>query len=107
MSAPASTAASTSSWRVSPHTFTSGRESRSRSFAPGSARLHQRRSDEYRVGARELGRCRLRARVNGALGDHDAIVARCAGDQVELCLSVDAERAEVPGVDADDRCLKR
>ena len=37
MSAPASTAASTSSWRVSPQTLTSGRESRSRSFAPGSA----------------------------------------------------------------------
>ena len=35
-SAPASTAASTSSWRVSPHTLTSGRESSSRSFAPGS-----------------------------------------------------------------------
>ncbi len=36
MSAPASTAASTSSCRVSPQTFTSGRESSSRSFAPGS-----------------------------------------------------------------------
>ena len=36
MSAPASTAASTSSWRVRPHTLTSGRETSSRSFAPGS-----------------------------------------------------------------------
>src|SRR5262249_25544480 len=35
-SAPASTAASTSSWRVSPQTFTSGRDMSSCSFAPGS-----------------------------------------------------------------------
>ena len=36
-SAPASTATSTSSWRVRPHTLTSGRCTSSRSFAPGSA----------------------------------------------------------------------
>ena len=35
-SAPASTAASTSSWRVRPHTFTSGRRRISRRAAPGS-----------------------------------------------------------------------
>ncbi len=60
-SAPASTATSTSSWRVSPHTFTSGRESSSRSFAGGSGALHQRRADEDRVRARELGGGALRA----------------------------------------------
>ena len=83
-SAPASTAASTSSWRVSPQTLTSGRESSSRSFAPGSARAHQRRADEHRVRAGELGRGALGARAAiAALGDHDP-VARRAREQLEL-----------------------
>ena len=63
-------------------------------------RLHQRRADEDRVGARELGGGALRARVHAALGDDEA-VARCAGDELELVRAVDAERREVAGVDAD------
>ena len=82
-SAPASTAASTSSCRVRPQTLTSGRESSSRSFAPRVGRLHQRRADEDRVRAGELGGGALRARVDRALGDHDA-VARRARDELEL-----------------------
>ena len=68
-SAPASTATATSSSRVSPQTFTSGRESSSRSFAGRVGGPHQRGADEDRVGAGELGRGALRARVDGALGD--------------------------------------
>ena len=90
-SAPASAAAATSSSRVSPHTLTSGRESSSASFAAGIGGAHQRRADEDRVGAGELGRGALRARLDAALGDHDA-VGRDAGDELELRLAVDRER---------------
>ena len=46
-------------------------------------RLHQRRADEDRVGARELGGGALRARVDAALGDRDP-VGRDARDELEL-----------------------
>ena len=101
MSAPASTAASTSSRRVSPQTLTSGRERSSRSFAAGSSRLHQRRADENRVGACELCGSALRAGVHAALGHDHAVVAAHARDQLELRCAVDLERRQVACVDAD------
>ena len=99
-SAPASAAAATSSSRVSPHTFTNGRERSSASFAPGSGGTHERRADEDRVGAGQLGGSALRARLDPALGDDHAI-ARRACDEAKLLRAVDAERREIPRVDAD------
>ncbi len=61
---------------------------------------HQRRADEDRVGARELGRGALGACRDGGLGDDDP-VARRAREQGELCSSVDREGREVARVDAD------
>ena len=61
---------------------------------------HQRRSDEHGVGAGELRLRAVRARVDRALRDHDA-VARRAGDELELRAAVDRERGQVAGVDAD------
>ena len=66
----------------------------------GLGRAHQRRADEDGVRARELGRGRLRARVDGALGDDDAVPRRLR-HQLELRGAVDPEGAEVAGIDAD------
>ncbi len=68
-------------------------------------RAHQRRSDQDGAGAAQLRGGRLRARLDAALRDHDA-VARRARDQCELRVAVDREVPEVPGVDADDRCVE-
>ena len=89
-SAPASSVASTSSWRVIPQTLTSGRESSSASFAAGVGRAHQRGADEDRVGAGQLGGGALCAGVDGALGDDDP-VARRLRHELELCAAVDRE----------------
>ena len=68
-------------------------------------RLHQRRADEDRVCARELGGCSLRPRPHAALGDRDP-VGRDARHELQLRLAVDLERREVTGVDADHRSLE-
>ncbi len=100
MSAPASTAASTSSCRVRPQTLTSGRERSSRELRPGSGARISVEPDEHRLRAGELGRGALRPRLDRRLGDDDA-VARGGGEQLELGAPVDRERREVAGVDAD------
>ena len=66
----------------------------------GLGGAHQRRADEDGVCAGELGRGRLRARVDRALRDDDA-VARRLRHELELRGAVDAEGAEIAGVDAD------
>ena len=101
-SAPASAAAATSSSRVSPQTFTSGRDRSSASFAAGIRSAHERRADEDRVRARELGRRSLRTRLDAALRDDDA-VARRTGDELELLGAVDLEGREIARVDPDHR----
>ena len=58
----------------------------------GIGRAHQRRADEDRVCAGELGRGRLRPRVDRALGDDDA-VARRLRDELELRGAVDRGRS--------------
>ena len=68
----------------------------------GLRRAHQRRADEDGVRASELGGGRLRARVDGALGDHDP-VARRLRHQLELRGAVDPEGAEVARIDPDHR----
>ena len=68
-SAPASTAASTSSWRVRPQTLTSGRAISSASFAPGSAARISVEPTSIAFGAGELGRGALGARLDRGLGD--------------------------------------
>ena len=60
---------------------------------------HQGRADEHGVRAGQLGRSRLGAGSDRALGDHDA-VARRPRDQLELA-AVDRERGEIARVDAD------
>ena len=105
-SAPASTATSTSSCRVSPQTLTSGREISSASFAPGIGRAHERGADEDRGCPRELGGRPLGAGVDARLGDHDP-VAGGAGDELELEAAVDVERREVAGVDSDHGRVER
>ncbi len=70
----------------------------------GSA--HQRRADEDRVRACELGRRALRAGVDRALG-HDDAVARRRRDEPQLRAAVDRERREVACVDADHRRAER
>ena len=66
----------------------------------GVGRLHQRRADEDRVRAGELGRGALGAARDAALGDDDAILRR-SRDELELPRAVDLERREVAGVDPD------
>ena len=105
-SAPASAAAATSSSRVSPHTLTRGRERSSRELRSGVGCAHERRADEDGVRAGELGRGALGARLDAALGDHDA-VGRDAGEELELRLAVDRERREVAGVHAEHPCPQR
>ena len=63
-------------------------------------RAHERGADEHGVRAGELGCGRLRARVNRALRDDDA-VARGLRHELELRGAVDPEGAEVARVDAD------
>ncbi len=98
-SAPASAAASTSSWRVRPQTLTSGREISSFSLAAGSGGAHQRRSNQYGACSSQLGRRALGTRPDSALG-HDHTVARDAGDELELGAAVDREVDQVTAVDA-------
>ncbi len=103
MSAPASTAASTSSWRVRPQTFTSGREIEVAELRLRVGRLHERGADEHGVGAGELCFGRLGARVDGALGDHEVVgLVAPPSDKSKLLVAVDRERREVARVDADD-----
>ncbi len=71
----------------------------------GVARGHERRADEHRVGAGELGGGRLCPRRDPAFRDHDPIT-RCACDELELGAAIDREVAEVARVDADDRCAE-
>ena len=99
-SAPASTAASTSSWRVRPQTLTSGRENSSRSFAPGSAA----RISECRRGRRSRRRAPPRPPAAVCGTALSATTTRSRGalrHQRELSVAVDPEGAEVAGVDAD------
>ena len=91
--------------RVSPQTFTSGREISSRA-SRRDRRAHERRADEDRVGARKLGSRALRPCVDRALGDHDAVLRR-ARDELELRVAVDVEGRQVARVDADDRRVER
>ena len=99
-SAPASAATATSSSRVSPQTLTSGRESSSASFAAGIRRPHQRRADEDRVRAGELGCGALRARLDSRLRDrrsrscgHRATSSSCAARSIA---KVERSRALTP-----------
>ena len=91
-SAPASAAAATSSSRVSPQTLTSGRANELRELPAGIRRAHERRADEHGVGAGQLGRGRLGARLDPALRDDDP-VAWGARDEVELGAPVDLGRS--------------
>ena len=105
-SAPASTATATSSSRVSPQTFTSGREISSASFAPGSGARMSAVPTRIAFAPGELGRCSLRARVDPALRDDDS-VARDPRHELELRAPVDREAAEVARVHSDDLGLER
>ena len=67
---------------------------------PRLVRPHERGADEDGIGAGELGRGRLRACVDRALGDDDT-VPRSLGDERELSIAVDPERPQVARVDAD------
>ena len=70
-------------------------------------RAHQRRADEDRVGAGELGGGALGARLDRRLS---AITTRSRGaprDELELRVAVDRERREVARVDPDHRRAER
>ena len=71
------------------------------------AGLHQRRADEDRVGAGELGRSSLSARMHATLGYDDGVAIRDARNEAELRLAVDLEGREVAGVDPDHLGLQR
>ncbi len=82
--------------------MTSGRESSSRSFAPGSGARISVEPTSTAFAPGQLGRGGLRARLDRALGDQHPI-ARRTGDQLELAAAVEIERREVARVDADHR----
>ena len=86
--------------------MTSGRRAARASFAPGIGRAHQRRADEHRICAGQLGRGRLRAGLDRALGDQDAVAGR-AREQRQLAAPVEIERRQVARVDADHRRVER
>ena len=108
-SAPASAAAATSSSRVRPQTLTSGRESSSRSFAPGSGACIS--AEPTRIASAPASSAAAPcARVwIAALGDDDAVVREIVAlsDEVELRAAVDREGGEVARVDADHRRAER
>ena len=106
-SAPASTAASTSSWRVSPQTLTSGRRRISRSAAPGSGARISVEPTRTAFAPGELGGGRLCGGRDPALGDQHDRVARREREQLELRRAVDPEGREVARVDADHRGAER
>ena len=100
-SAPASTATSTSSWRVRPQTLTSGRESSSASFAPGSgARISvEPTSIAFAPASSAAAPCarvcdRRTRRSRSGRAAH-------AASSASWRAAVDLERREVAGVDAD------
>ncbi len=64
------------------------------------AGTHQRRTDEDRVRARQLGCGALGAGGDPTLGDDDAVVGGFR-DQLELGGAIDVEGREIAGVDAD------
>ncbi len=66
----------------------------------GIRRAHERGPDEHGVSTGELGRRRLSAGLDPALGDHHAF-PRSLGDEIELRGPVDVERREIAGVDPD------
>ena len=105
-SAPASTATSTSSCRVSPQTLTSGRCTSSRSFAPGSAaRISvEPTSTAFAPASSAAAAC---ARVSMPLS---AITTRSRGARAtsSSCAARSiANVAEVARVDPDDRRVER
>ena len=87
-SAPASAAAATSSSRVSPQTFTSGRAMISASLAPGSSARMSVEPTRIASRPRELGLGALGAVADRALGDDHALAGRLR-DERELGAAVD------------------
>ena len=105
MSAPASAAASTSSARVRPQTFTSGRERSSASFAAGSrARMS---AEPTRIASAPASSAAAPCARDSIPLSATTIRSRGAeATSVELRTAVDRERREVARVDPDDRCVE-
>ena len=105
MSAPASTAASTSSRRVRPQTFTSGRGRISRSRPAGSsARIS---AEPMRIASAPASSAAAPcARECTPLSATTAVVCPHARNQVQLRHAVDLECRKVARVDADDLGLE-
>ena len=101
MSAPASTAASTSSGRVSPQTFTSGRDTSSRSFDGGSGACIS--AEPTRIASAPASSAAAPcARVCTPLSATTTASCRAQSrNELELCAAVDLERRQVARVDAD------
>ena len=99
-SAPASSATSTSSCRVRPQTFTSGREISSASLSAGSGARMSAVPTRIASAPATSAAAPCARRVDAALGDHDAR-PRGARDELELRRAVDRERLQVARVDPD------
>ena len=105
-SAPASTATSTSSWRVSPHTLTSGRAINSASFAPGSGASISVEPTSIAFAPASSAAAPW-ARVSIADSATTIAVPRHPREQLELAAAVELERGQVARVDADHRRPQR
>jgi len=99
-SAPASAAASTSSWRVRPQTLTSGREINSRSLAAGSSARISAEPTSTALARPARPRQPERA-TRFPLSATITRTLRDAGHELELPAAVDREVGQIAAVDSD------